>query len=144
RIGDVVAGTPGFIGQTVIRPSPPAQVDWVVLQRFTDSAAAMSWLHSERRQKLVDEVQPILVGIDDVHLVHDGGQEATDSSVSAVIATKVKKGCEGAYAAWERKIAAAQSKAPGFQGYRFEAPVPGEQEDYLAILKFDTEANLQS
>ena len=40
-------------------------------------------------------------------------------------------------------MVAAQSRAPGFQGYRFEPPVPGVQENWLAILRFDTEANLQ-
>ena len=44
----------------------------------------------------------------------------------------------------ERKIAVAQSKAPGLQGYRFEPPVPGVQEDYVAILRFDSEANIQA
>jgi len=53
-------------------------------------------------------------------------------------------GCEAAYRAWEQRIAAVQSKAPGFQGYRFEPPVPGVQEDWLAILRFDSEANLQA
>ena len=31
-----VAAFPGFIQQTVMPPSPPAQVDWVILQRFAD------------------------------------------------------------------------------------------------------------
>jgi hypothetical protein len=53
-------------------------------------------------------------------------------------------GQEFTYRAWEQRIAAAQSKAPGFQGYRFEPPVPGVQDDWLAILRFDTETNLQA
>jgi len=143
RIGNIVAGFPGFVGQTVIRPSPPAQVDWVVLQKFADSDAALAWLRSDQRQKLVQEVRPILVGLDDVHLVHDGGESAAPPPVSAVIATKVKPGCEKAYEAWEHRIADAQAEAPGFKGYRFERPVPGVQDDYVAILQFDTEAHLQ-
>ena len=60
---------PGFIEQTVMPPSPPAQVDWVILQRFADAEAAVAWLHSEQRLQLLDEAQPMLVGRDDVHLV---------------------------------------------------------------------------
>ncbi|MBN9020710.1 MAG: antibiotic biosynthesis monooxygenase, partial [Rhizobiales bacterium] len=45
---------------------------------------------------------------------------------------------------WERKIAALQEHAPGLEGYRFEEPVPGVQDDWLAILRFDSEANLQA
>ena len=81
---------------------------------------------------------------DDVHVVNDGGAGVLPAPVSAVISTRIKPGQETAYRAWELRIAAAQSKAPGFQGYRFEPPVPGVQEDWLAIVRFDTEANLQA
>ena len=51
---------------------------------------------------------------------------------------------EAEYLKWERKVAAAQSKAPGLQGYRFEPAVPGVQEDHVAILRFDSQANLDA
>jgi len=143
RIGNIVASFPGFVGQTVIRPSPPTQVDWVVLQKFADSDSALVWLRSDPRQKMVQEVRSILVGLDDVHLVHDRGESAATPPVSAVIVTKVKPGCEKAYEAWEHRIADAQAATPGCKGYRFERPVPGVQDDYVAILQFDTEVHLQ-
>ena len=87
---------------------------------------------------------PMLVGRDDVHIVNDGGAGVLPAPVSVVISTRIKPGQEAAYRAWEQRIAAAQSKAPGFQGYRFEPPIPGVQEDWLAILRFDSEANLQA
>ncbi len=61
-----------------------------------------------------------------------------------MISTRIKPDCEAAYRAWELRIAAAQTKAPGFQGYRFEPPIPGVQEDWLSVLRFDSEANLKS
>jgi antibiotic biosynthesis monooxygenase (ABM) superfamily enzyme len=64
--------------------------------------------------------------------------------VSAVISTRIKPGQEDAYRAWERRIAAAQLRARGFQGYRLEPPTPGVQDDWLAIVRFDSEANLQA
>ena len=45
-ISRVIAGFPGFLHQTVLRPSPPAQVDWVILQRFADINSATAWLRS--------------------------------------------------------------------------------------------------
>ncbi|XYD07104.1 antibiotic biosynthesis monooxygenase [Methylobacterium sp. NMS12] len=86
----------------------------------------------------------MLVGRDDVHIVKDDASAARTSPVSAVISTRVKPGMEAAYLRWEQKIAAAQSRAPGMQGYRFEPAVPGVQEDYVAILRFDSEANLRT
>jgi len=139
-----VAAFPGFIKQTVMPPSPPAQVDWVILQRFASSEAAVAWLHSAQRLKRIEGAAPMLVGRDDVHLVNDGATGVLPSPVSAVISTHIKPGQESAYRAWEQRIAGAQAKAPGFQGYRFEPPVPGVQDHYLAIVRFDTEANLQA
>ena len=38
----IVATFPEFIKQTVMPPSPPAQVDWVILQRFASTEAAVA------------------------------------------------------------------------------------------------------
>jgi uncharacterized protein len=140
----IVATFAGFIKQTVLPPSPPAQDDWVILQRFARSDAAVAWLNSKQRLERMEGAAPMLVGRDDIHIVADGDAGVLPSPVSAVISTRIKPGQETAYRAWEQRIAAAQSKAKGFQGYRFEPPVPGVQEDWLAILRFDSEANLQA
>src|SRR5437667_7436717 len=144
EIAGRVAGVPGFLKQTVMPPNPPAQVDWVILQLFVSSEAAVAWLHSDQRMGLVQRAQPLLVGPDDVHIVAGSGSGVLPAPVSAVISTRVKPGQEAAYRLWEPRIAAAQAKSPGFQGYRFEPPIPGVQEDWLAIPRFDTERNLQT
>jgi antibiotic biosynthesis monooxygenase (ABM) superfamily enzyme len=140
----LIQSFPGFIEQRLMPPSPPLQVDWVILQRFASLADARRWLASPERQKRIDGAAPMLVGRDDVHIVQDAAGGIKPAPVSAVIATKVLPGKEAEYRAWERRIAAAQSKAKGLQGYRFEPPVPGVQEDFVAILRFDTETNLQA
>jgi uncharacterized protein len=141
---EAIAGYAGFLQQTVIPPSPPTQLDWVILQRFTDADSAAAWLGCRVRLERVTEVLPLLANPDDVHLVPDSGVGVLPAPVSAVIATRIKPGTEAAYLAWEQRIASVQSKARGFQGYRFEPPVHGVQEDWLAILRFDSEANLQA
>ena len=140
----VVGKFPGFIDQKVIPPTPPAQDDWVIVQRFASTEAAGTWLNSEQRLKRVEQIALMLVGRDDVHIVNDDEAGVLPAPVSAVISTRIKLGQEDAYRAWERRIAAVQSKAPGFQGYRFEPPTPGVQDDWLAIVRFDSEANLQA
>ena len=144
EIGRRVAGFPGFIKQTVMPPNPPSQVDWVIQQQFASADAAVAWLHSEERTGLVQQIQPMLAGADDIHIVADQDAGVRPAPISAVVSTRIKPGQEAAYRQWEQKIAAAQSKAPGFQGYRFEPPIPGVQDDWLAILRFDSEAHLQA
>jgi len=142
-ISAAVAEQPGFIEQSVMPPNPPVQTDWVILQRFASADAAVTWLHSDRRAELLHKVQHLLFGVDDVHLLSDPAAGAVPAPVSAVITTRVKPGQEGAFRAWEQRIAAAQARSQGFQGYRFEPPIPGVQDDWMAILRFDTEDNLQ-
>jgi antibiotic biosynthesis monooxygenase (ABM) superfamily enzyme len=129
---------------TQLPPNPPTQVDWVILQRFTARDEAIAWLRSDQRHELLAEVQPILSGLDDVHLVRDAATGALPSPVSAVISTRVKPGHEAEYRAWEQRIAAAQARFPGGQGYRFEPPIPGVQESYVAFLRFEGEETLQA
>ena len=76
RMSAAVAAQAGFVKETVIPPSPPAQIDWVILQRFASRGAAVTWLRSGERQRLVAEAQAILIGPDDVHLVTDSGAGA--------------------------------------------------------------------
>jgi uncharacterized protein len=143
-MGIEIAKWPCFIDQKVMPPSPPAQIDWVILQRFSSLEAAANWLHSAERLSLVDSVQPILAGSDDIHVVRDGASGVLPAAASAVISTRVKDGQEVSYRRWEQRIAAAQARAPGFQGYRFEPPVPGVQDDWLAIIRFDSDRNLEN
>ncbi|TDH58405.1 antibiotic biosynthesis monooxygenase [Dankookia rubra] len=144
RMSEAIAGVPGFLRQAVIPPHPPTQVDWVILQHFADRDTAVAWLHSPLRSERLAEAQPLILGRDDVHLVAGEAVEAPPTPVSLVVSTQVKSGQEAAFRAWERRMAAAQARAPGFQGYRLEPPIPGLQEDWLAIVTFATEADLKA
>ena len=141
---DLIARFPGFVEQRLMPPNPPLQADWVILQRFHTMEDAQRWLGSTERQTRIEGAAPFLIGRDDVHIVRDDEGGRKPAPISVVISTRVKPGKEVEYRAWERKIAAAQSKAPGLRGYRFEPPVPGIQEDYVAILRFDSPANLNA
>lgn len=140
----VISRFPGFIEQRLIPPHPPLQVDWVILQRFVSLDHAKRWLGSSERRSRIEGATPMLVGRDDVHIVCDDASAARTAPVSAVISTRVKPGMEAEYLKWEQRVAAAQSKAAGLQGYRFEPAVPGVQKDFVAILRFDSEANLRA
>jgi antibiotic biosynthesis monooxygenase (ABM) superfamily enzyme len=140
----IIGGFTGFLAQTEVPPSPPAQEDWVIMQRFGSGASAIHWLNSPERLERLTIVQPLLTGRADVHVVRAAANATSGNPISAVVSTRVKPGCELAYRRWEQKVAVAQSAAKGLQGYRFEPPIPGVQDDWLAILRFDTEENLRA
>jgi uncharacterized protein len=107
KISAAVAKQPGFIEQSVMPPNPPAQTDWVILQRFATADTAIAWLRADLRQQMVAEAQHMLVGVDDVHLLRDPGAGVVPAPVSAVITTRVKPGQEPGFRAWEQRIAKA-------------------------------------
>ena len=144
RISDAVARFPGFIDHQVIPPNPPTQIDWVILQKFATSATAQAWLRSPERQRLIADVQPLLVGHDDIHIIEDDAAEKPPDAVSAVISMRIAPGKEDAYREWGQRIAAAQAQFPGFQGFKLTPPIPGIQDDWVNVLQFDTEAHLNA
>jgi antibiotic biosynthesis monooxygenase (ABM) superfamily enzyme len=144
RVSDVVAGFPGSIDHRVIPPDPPQQVDWVILQKFATSEDAQGWLRSTQRQRLIEDVQPLLVGHDDVHIIEGDEAAQPADAVSAVISMDLKPGQEEAYRVWNQRITAAETQYPGFQGHRLNPPVPGVQDDWVTILTFDTEPHLDA
>ena len=139
----IITTFPGFQHQTMLPPSLPAQDYWVVMHRFTDSTSAIGWLNSLQRLERLTMVQSLLTGRADVHVVRGMADAPTSAPVSAIMSTRVKPGCEMAYREWEQKIAVAQTATKGLVGYRFEPPIQGVQADWLTILRFDTQENLQ-
>jgi antibiotic biosynthesis monooxygenase (ABM) superfamily enzyme len=146
RVKEVITHFPGFIEQTVIPPAPPDQLDWAILQRFEDAEAARAWLQSGKRQDVLTQIQPALVGSVDVHLFHQReGNEADQASapVSVMISTEVKPGQDAAFLRWQKRIAAAQARFEGFQGYKIEPPIPGVQDHWLMVVRFDSDTHLE-
>jgi antibiotic biosynthesis monooxygenase (ABM) superfamily enzyme len=141
----LISRFPGFLEQRLLPPRPPQQVDWVILQRFASADDARRWLVSPERQARLDGVAHMLMGQDDVHIVQDDAREARRAAAAAImISTRVLPGKQDDYRAWERRMEAAQSRAPGLLGYRFEPAIPGVQDDHVTLLRFDTDANLQA
>lgn len=144
RVGDVIASADGFVESELIPPSPPVQLDWVIVQRFASEAAARGWLGSEARSNLIAEVQPWLIGNDDIHVFEDDVSAIASIPISVMISTRVEPGNDERYRAWQHRIAAVQARFPGFQGYRLQPPSPGLHDDWVTILRFDSQANLDT
>jgi uncharacterized protein len=94
---------------------------------------------------LLQAAQAILIGADDVHVARSRQQQQPASgSASTVIETRIKPSMESAYGAWQHRIGAALSAAPGFQSYRFEPPAQGVRDTWLVLIRFDTQLALDA
>lgn len=139
-----VAAWPGFLDHQVMAPAPPSQVDWVIVQRFATLQAAQTWLRSPEREQLLATIAPVLAGNDDIHLFTGDAARSADASASAVISTRVAPDEEQRFRQWQGRIAAAEAAFPGFQGHKLEPPIPGVQDDWAAIVRFDSDEHLQA
>ncbi len=143
KVSDALRPWPGFLGLEVVPPRPPTQVEWVQILRFTTPAAARAWLQSEARTRLAEEIRPHCVGPEDIHILPDaGGHQA--GAVSAVISFSVPPDREPEFLAWQARVQAAEAEFKGFQRHRIERPIPGLHDDWIIILSFDNDANLNT
>lgn len=143
RVEARLATWPGFLDRRVIPPNPPVQVDWVVVQRFRDLAAARGWLQSPDRAALAAEIADHFLGNDEIHVVVENTR-GRPHVVSALISARVAPDLEGEFLAWQRSVAAAESRFDGFVGHKVERPIPGVQDDWVVVLSFDSDAHLDA
>ena len=64
--------------------------------------------------------------------------------VSAVISFKVPDGLEDAFLKWQQRIQAAEAEFRGFLRHKIERPIPGLHDEWIVILSFDSDANLNA
>jgi antibiotic biosynthesis monooxygenase (ABM) superfamily enzyme len=144
EVNQAISTIPGYLGNSISAPNPPAQTDWVIAQRFANADSARAWLQSDTRLQLLSAVQPILVGNDDVHLFTHEGDARLAAAVTVVISMRVKPDQTAAFVEWQRRIAAVEATFEGFSGYRLEPPVPGIQDDWTTMLRFDSDDHLEA
>ncbi len=142
QVGRRIESWPGFLDRRVIRPDPPLQVDWVIVQRFRDVESARGWLQSADRMALLDQIKDHFIGNDDVHLFTEDSEKPAEAA-SVLISSRVPEAEEGAFLDWQRQISAAESRFDGFLGHKIERPIPGVQEDWVVALSFDTPEHLE-
>jgi antibiotic biosynthesis monooxygenase (ABM) superfamily enzyme len=143
RVGDCLRAWPGFLGQDVLPPQPPATLDWVTILRFAGVAAARAWLQSGERRRLLDEVRHYFSEPEGIHILPDASARQ-ESAVSAVISFQVPAGLEDDFLAWQARTQTAEAAFKGFLRHKIERPIAGLHDDWIIVLSFDNDANLSA
>jgi hypothetical protein len=141
KVSEELRGVPGFLRQELVPPAPPHQLDWLVIQRFETLAAARGWLESAARAQLLAEIRGDKIGPEDVHLLPDTGGEH-DAAVSAVFTYTIDPADRAEFEAWQRRIQDAETAFTGFLRHKIEAPSPGLHDDWVVIVSYATDADL--
>ncbi len=141
KIGQLLAKQPGFLGQQVIAPTPPTQVDWIVIQRFSSLKDAQDWMQSDALHESLSDIKGIFVGQDSIYLRNEAPAAAEPATV--LISCDIAPEDEVGFQEWEMEAFRVESAAPGFLGHRLQRPVPGIQDKWIIELTFDNDANLE-
>lgn len=141
-IVEQLRGRPGFVAHDVVPPAPPEQLDWIMIARFADAAAARGWLDSpERTAALAVARRDHLLADEEVHLMEDKDPRP-HGGATAFIAYDVPPEKEAAFLVWQKAIYAVEVRHPGFVRHKIERPVPGVRDEWIIVFTFDSDASL--
>ena len=145
EMNKTVATFPGYISAVVIPPAPPAQQDWVMVQRFQILKQLGAWLDSDERSSLLDKSASLLVDEGTTNVIEGASTERSPQDmVTEIITVSVKPGMEKAYRDWVERIRPMEAKFPGYQGLELQPPIPGLQDDWVSLLRFATAEHLNA
>ncbi|WP_433170430.1 antibiotic biosynthesis monooxygenase [Actinoallomurus sp. CA-150999] len=142
RVNAVAHAFEGFEETEVQPPGPVDQDVWVVIYRFSDVARLTAWLDSPARGELLDEGRSLFDGPAKQEVL--AGEAPRRDVITAVISHEVRPGREQDFVRWQEKARNAQERFPGFMGFELFRPVPGIQENWVAIFRFDTREHLNA
>ncbi|NUW33238.1 antibiotic biosynthesis monooxygenase [Nonomuraea sp. SMC257] len=137
---EAMHGFAGFEGADVYPPIPGEQGSWVVVCRFSSAGRLTGWLDSEVRARLLEEVRPLLEEPSALEVL--AGRGPAGDVVTAVISHQVRPGREREFARWQEAMRKAQERFPGFLGVETFEPVPGIQEHWVVLLRYDSREHL--
>jgi hypothetical protein len=131
---------PGFIGAE-INPPTAVQPEWVVVYRFDSVPHVMAWLNSAARQERLTAGQEFFDGPGTQQIL-GGGARTADPLVTVAVSHRVTPEDVEDFLAWQERLRLAESQFPGFRGTELFRPVAGLQEEWTALYRYDSAADL--
>jgi hypothetical protein len=145
ELNKTISTFPGYVSAVVIPPVPPSQSDWVMVQRFQNIEQLRAWLDSDERRSLLDKSGSLLTDEGTTNVVQGSSTEPSPHDmVTEIITVSVKPGMEEAYHAWVDGIRQLEAKFPGYRGLQLQPPIPGLQDGWVSLLRFDTSEHLNA
>lgn len=136
-VSDAVVGTAGYLGTEVHLEATGNSP--TVVWRFSTVAEAKAWSTGPTLSTFERSLEPYSTGAPMHNIILNPGSAG---AASTVITTRVKPGSDAWFAEWQGRMGAAQQQFPGYVGQRVQAPVPGVNADWVAIIAFDSAEDL--
>jgi uncharacterized protein len=141
-LNDAASCYPGFIGAEVTAPDD-GQSDWTVIYRFDSPANLRAWLDSSTRLKGMADGRQYLDGPATQQIL-GGAATPEDQLVTVVVTHRVRPQDVEEFLAWQERLRLAESKFHGYRGAELFRPVEGVQDEWTAMYRYDTAADLEA
>lgn len=134
------SGHAGFLGAEIAAPTA-VQREWIVVYRFDSVGHLQDWINSAIRQEFLDRGQPYFDGPATQQVI-SGGTRPVDPLVTVVVTHRVTPDSVADFLAWQAHLSQEEAKFEGFRGTELFRPIEGVQDEWTALYRFDTAANL--
>jgi uncharacterized protein len=131
---------PGFIAAEVNSPTN-VQPLWSVIYRFDSIPNLRAWINSATRQDGLAEGRRYLDGPSTQQII-TAGAPPPDTLVTAVVTHRVLPERVDEFLAWQERLRLVESKFPGYRGSEIFRPIPGVQDDWTMLYRYDSAADL--
>ncbi|MGH2987560.1 MAG: antibiotic biosynthesis monooxygenase, partial [Solirubrobacterales bacterium] len=134
-VNRAVASFDGFLGTEVVPPGGEDR-EWTVIYRFGSRPQLEQWLASSARAEHLDRgadlfdapaSQRVLIG------------KPAEEFVTVVVSHPVEADRVEEFLAWQQRVIDAERTFPGFGGSELFRPVPGAQDEWTTVFRFDTQ-----
>ncbi|MET8942552.1 antibiotic biosynthesis monooxygenase [Streptomyces sp. NPDC004542] len=142
RLTALARDFPGFEGQEIYPPGDSAQHEWTVTYSFTQADQLTTWLNSPERQGMLDQGRSFFEGPETQEVLV--GEPPVQKGVTVVVSHHIAPGRERDYLHWQHKLEKVQEKFPGYMGLERFRPVPGIEENWVVVFRFDTREHLEN
>jgi uncharacterized protein len=133
---------PGFIAAEITPPND-VRPEWTTIYRFDTVANLQAWLNSRTRQDRLPEIRE-LVECPSTQQVIRGAAKVPDQLVTVVVTHRVDPGEVDEFLDWQQRMREAESTFDGFRGSELFRPIPGVQDEWTAMYRFDTADDLDA
>jgi antibiotic biosynthesis monooxygenase (ABM) superfamily enzyme len=126
----------GYLGNDIASAAEGDGDQWTVIYRFDSKPHLMSWLTSQEREAVLSRGADLFAGPAYQHvLIRDDDADM----VTVVVSHPVDPADEEAFLTWQSRVTDAEKEFPGFRGAELFRPVPGVQDEWTALYRYDTD-----
>lgn len=134
RFNEKISSQKGFVSLEILNQD----AGWFFVQRFDSEEDLQSWKASQNYKQLLKDLQPYLK--EDV--LEKSGKTEDLREVTEVFITEVNPDKIHSFKSWTGKIHQLESLFPGFKGVYVQSPQESGNKNWITLLRFDNEKNL--